>query len=76
MKRLGFRLPRLDRVRPARVPLSFCPLTATAAQGTRDDDGDGEPSVRLYKPIEWLACGRIHLINPITGKLMSEEAEG
>ena len=59
----------------ARSFLFRCPLTATAVQGVLEDEVEAEAGVRRYKPIECQACGRIHLINPITGKLMSKEAE-
>ena len=49
-----------------------CPATGLQVQGWTADDpseNDGSP----YRVVTCLMCKRIHLVNPATGKLSSEE---
>jgi len=51
------------------VPFTYrCPRTGEQVQGWTADDlnrnGDS------YEPVTCTACGRIHLINPKTGKVL------
>ena len=58
------------------APFLFrCPTTAMFVQGYSIPDEHGDDRIRFYRAIDCLACGGLHLVNPATGKLMSEEAE-
>jgi hypothetical protein len=39
----------------------------------RGSVGEGEAELKQYVSQVCLACGRVHMVNPRTGKLMSEE---
>lgn len=54
--------------------LYCCPITGQNVQGYSESDDlpDGE---RRYEGVHCLACGRLHIVNPTTGKLASEEAD-
>ncbi len=62
------------------APLNFlfrCPRTGMTVQGSAEqpaaEDGSGS---RLYTGMHCKACGGWHLVNPKTGKLVSEEGQG
>lgn len=58
------------------APFLFrCPTTAMLVQDHSGPDEQGEDGRKVYRAINCLACGGLHLVNPLTGKLMSEEAE-
>jgi hypothetical protein len=44
-----------------------CPTTGLKVQGHAADDLIGGES---YEPVTCTACGRIHLVNPKTGKVI------
>ncbi len=50
------------------VPFTYrCPRTGQQVQGLGADDlTDGE----VYEPVTCTACGRIHLVNPKSGKAL------
>jgi len=50
-----------------------CPVKAVLVQAEAEEDSSSPDGRHVYKPIQCLACGRIHLVNPATGKLQSEE---
>ena len=50
-----------------------CPVEAVLVQAEAEEDSSSPDGRHVYKPIQCLACGRIHLVNPATGKLQSEE---
>ena len=44
-----------------------CPRTGQQVQGWAADHlADGE----IYEPVSCIACGRIHLVNPKSGKVL------
>lgn len=47
-----------------------CPVTGFNVQGHAKMQ---DPPARTYVSQNCLACGGVHLVNPHTGKLMSEE---
>src|SRR6202040_2155286 len=47
-------------LRMARPYLYRCPLTATVVQGTLENGKPAPNGARIYKPVECLACGRLH----------------
>ncbi len=49
-----------------------CPTTGHNVQGSTPEVGEGQDH---YIAETCLACGRVHLVNPATGKLMGEEVE-
>ena len=51
-----------------------CPLTGYNVQGRVDTMTEDLPE-RSYMATDCVACRSMHLINPRTGKLMSEETE-
>lgn len=51
-----------------------CPLTSFLVQGFSAEIEGSDDRRRRYEAIDCLACGSMHLVNPATGKLMSEEA--
>jgi hypothetical protein len=57
----------------ARPFLYCCPTTGHNVQGyaESDDPPNGE---RRYEAVECIACGYLHMVNPATGKLASEES--
>jgi hypothetical protein len=50
------------------IPFTYrCPRTGQQVQGWAADDlTEGEP----YEPVTCTACGRIHLVNPKSGKVL------
>jgi len=49
-----------------------CPASGYRVQGFVADDPI-EKTGHVYEPVTCTACSRIHLVNPRTGKLLSEE---
>lgn len=49
-----------------------CPLTGYNVQGRVDAREEDLPE-RSYRATDCVACRSVHLVNPRTGKLMSEE---
>ncbi len=57
-------------------PVLFrCPTTGLMAQALIAEDVPRDAD-RQYRPVECIACRGIHLINPATGRLLSEESRG
>ena len=53
------------------VPFLYnCPVTGQTVQGWIADDGDDRT-----RAMRCLACSRLHLINPKTGKVLGESKE-
>lgn len=56
--------------------LFCCPTTGLNVQA-RDEDDEPAPAGRArYKMFECLACRGFHLVDPSTGKLMSDPDRG
>ena len=54
-------------------PLVFrCPETGLRVHTAAEPDDQPERAGVLYRPIQCTACGKIHLVNPETGRLASE----
>ena len=77
----GFDLKQMARV-PLRVsktmstPLLYrCPETGTMVQTMAELVPPAADGSKQYRAIECLACKRMHFLNAVTGKLMSEEAD-
>lgn len=51
-----------------------CPLTGYNVQG-RVEVQAGDLPEQSYRATDCVACRSVHLVNPRTGKLMSEETE-
>jgi hypothetical protein len=51
-----------------------CPTTGLNVQGYTEleDQSDG---YRRYEGVQCLACRRLHIVNPDTGRLLSEEID-
>jgi hypothetical protein len=48
-------------------------VAAITREGARDDQpSDGN---RRYQGVRCLACQKVHIVNPFTGKLMSDETK-
>jgi hypothetical protein len=57
------------------MPFVFrCLITGQNVRGYSEADAalEGEPA---YEGVSCLACGRTHIVNPTTGKLLSEETD-
>jgi hypothetical protein len=53
-----------------------CPTTGLSVQGLVPDDEESEGADgadSTYESVKCIACGRMHFINPKTGKLMGEK---
>lgn len=50
-----------------------CPNTGHSVQGFFAEEVSDDPDA--YKSVECLACGRMHFVNPITGKVLGEDDE-
>lgn len=57
------------------VPFLYqCPSTGLKVQGwTADDPADGENET--YETVTCLACTRVHLVNPKTGKVLGTDED-
>ena len=54
-----------------RTFLYHCPVTGANIQGHAEvDEGPIDPG--LFKPVRCVACGRLHLISPHSGRLLIE----
>jgi hypothetical protein len=51
-----------------------CPATGLSVQGYDEEDGLPANGQNRYTLIECLACRGLHLINPETGKLLSDDS--
>lgn len=49
-----------------------CPVTGYKMQGFVADDPT-EKDGNVYEPLTCTLCGRIHLVNPATGKVLGGE---
>lgn len=49
-----------------------CPTTGLRVQGWSADE-EGPKDGDAYQPATCLACQRVHLVNPATGKVIGEE---
>jgi hypothetical protein len=52
-----------------------CPTTGQRVQGLSELDDDTSDSRRRYEGVLCLACQKVHIVNPATGRLLSEEAD-
>ena len=58
------------------TPFLFrCPSTGMMVQGFRADDGTEDDAQDSYLGVHCLACKRMHLVNPATGKVLAPEAD-
>jgi hypothetical protein len=56
------------------TPLLFrCPSTGMMVQGFHADDAASENNENSYIGVRCLACNRMHLINPRTGKVLGAD---
>jgi hypothetical protein len=56
------------------APFIFrCPNTGRRVQGWSADEAPSDGDA--YETISCLACRRVHLVNPTTGKLLGEEED-
>jgi hypothetical protein len=51
-----------------------CPNTGMRVQGWISDD-PAESSEGTFEPVTCHACGRVHLVNPKTGKTLGGESD-
>ena len=51
------------------TPIYQCPTTGLFVQGWFADNGS-ENRTETYEPLTCLACRRVHLVNPKTGKVL------
>jgi hypothetical protein len=51
------------------TPIYQCPTTGYRVQGWFPDD-HGRDDTETYEPLTCLACRRVHLVNPKTGKVL------
>jgi len=59
------------------TPFVFrCPTTGQNVQGQTYAEPPAEGQPKVYEVVTCLACQRSHLVNPHTGKLLSEESKG
>ena len=50
-----------------------CPTTGQNVQGMTGSEPPEEGQPTVYEGISCLACPRMHMVNPHTGKLFAEE---
>jgi hypothetical protein len=48
----------------------LCPVSGRNVQGYADAGEGSDIDENYYVPLECLACGRIHLVNPASGRLL------
>jgi hypothetical protein len=59
-----------------RSPFIFrCPITGQNVQGFSEKGDQPSDGRRFYEGVLCSACERVHIVNPATGRLMSEEVE-
>jgi hypothetical protein len=46
----------------------ICPVTGRAVQGLVPEEETTDPDI--YHTVDCLACGQVHLVNPITGRVL------
>lgn len=59
----------------ATAVLFRCPTTGTMVQTMTELVPPSSDNSNQYKAVECLACGRMHFLNIVTGKLMSDETD-
>jgi hypothetical protein len=52
-----------------------CPTTGQNVQGYSERDEQPPSGQRQYEGVLCLACQQLHIVNPATGRLMSEEID-
>ena len=52
-----------------------CPNTGFRVQGLAPDDEESEGTDDVFVGVTCLACGRLHFVNPNTGKTVGEDTE-
>jgi hypothetical protein len=52
-----------------------CPTTGQIVQGISGRDDQSSDGRRFYEGVLCPACAQVHIVNPATGRLMSEEIE-
>lgn len=58
------------------TPFLFrCPFTGLTVQGETESEAPAEGQPNLYEGVTRLACQRLHIVNPHTGRLLSEEVD-
>jgi len=58
------------------MPFLFrCPFTGRTTQGETEADVFIESPPTLYVGVSCQACLRLHIVNPHTGRLLSEEVD-
>jgi len=58
------------------IPFLFrCPFTGRTAQGETESDVLSEGPPTFYVGVSCQACLRLHIVNPHTGRLLSEEVD-
>jgi hypothetical protein len=53
-----------------------CPTTGQNVQGYSERDEQPPSGQRQYEGVMCLGCQQLHIVNPATGRLMSEEIDG
>ena len=49
-----------------------CPNTGQRVRGVADDPAEGDERAAKYLPVNCTACGRVHLVNPETGRVLGQ----
>lgn len=55
--------------------LFCCPMTGQNVQALPEFNDEPSDGRRLYQGVLCSACQRVHIVNPLSGRLMSEEFE-
>ena len=55
--------------------LYCCPISGKNVQGYTDGDEALHIDENYYVPLECRACGRIHLVNPVSGRLLLDNTK-
>ena len=58
----------------ARTFLYRCPNTGQSVQGWSADEGRPDDD-NSYQSFQCIACTRVHLVNPKTGKVLGKEGD-
>jgi hypothetical protein len=59
-----------------RVYLFCCPTTGQNVQGYSDRDPPEAGAPPAYEGVICLACGSLHIVDPDTGRLLTEDSNG
>jgi len=60
---------------PPMAPFLYrCPRTGQNVQGWIADD-PGEPDDDAYEAMQCIACSRIHMVNPASGRVLGEDKD-